>query len=511
MLRALVDRHVETGAWVTELEGLPAPLSAHICDRPMIDLLSAMPVIPGVADDPKAVLDRLYRALSGNAAPGFRVARLSIFTDCGLTPTEVPKHIPWSAGENLRDIEAAVLDPHLTKPGERLRKLRQIIVERLESGYCTSRRTATRSSESPTILYASAPSGYSGAEQCLINTITSLQGCVKGIHALVGREGVFTSRLRSCGVTVHCPELDFSRPTAKSILMIDDLIEAIRPDIIHCNAIVGPPLLAAARRRGIPLVQWVRFADFGEFEEHLVCADRITAVSRFISGEVSKQMVRAEKIRVVYDGVDCDRHSPVSRSPRDIRAELGISKGEFVILCIARFVRYKRHDVLLDAVSRAAKRHSNVRLILIGEPDRSDSTFEACVRALAETGLAARTTVLGFQPDVLPYELAADVVVLCSEREPLGTVVLECMSLAKPIVVAASGGLPEMVQDGYTGLHCIPGDANSLCEQICRLIEDSGLAQALGRQARQEALARFSLSVHANSLLSVYRELDADV
>ena len=505
LLRDLVGRHVEAGVFVTELEDLPEPLSVHVCERQVIDLLAALPLVPGVADDPKTVLDRLDRAYR-SAGPGLGLRRVSIFTDHGLLPTEVPKVISWTTCEDLSRIEAVVLDPQLTNPRERLRRLREIMVDQLERESRNAACFRPRVRASPRVLYASAPSGFSGAEQCLVNSITSLRQYIKEINALVGREGVFANRLRSCGATVHCPQWEFSRPSVRSSLLIDQVIDAVRPDVIHCNGVVGIPLLAAARRRAIPLVQWVRFADLRGFDEHLVCADRITAVSQFIAAEVSKQMVRTDKIRVVYDGVDCERYTPVSSPSRNVRSELGISSKEFLILCIARFVQYKRHDVLLEAIARVSEQYSNLRLVLIGEPDSCDSTFEACAHALEATGLAARTVVLGFQPDVLPYELAADVIVLCSEREPLGTVVLESMSLEKPVIVAASGGLPEMVEDGFSGLHCIPGDPGSLSKQICRLIEDPALGEALGKRARQEVAVRFSLQAHAESLVGVYQE-----
>jgi glycosyltransferase involved in cell wall biosynthesis len=122
-------------------------------------------------------------------------------------------------------------------------------------------------------------------------------------------------------------------------------------------------------------------------------------------------------------------------------------------------------------------------------------------------GIESRVLVLGFQPDVFSLEKAADVVVLCSEREPLGTVVLESMALGRPIIVAASGGLPEMIQDGETGLHCRPGDSISLRDQLSKMLRDRELALQLGSNARLKALERFSLRPHGNALMALYAEI----
>jgi glycosyltransferase involved in cell wall biosynthesis len=291
------------------------------------------------------------------------------------------------------------------------------------------------------------------------------------------------------------------------MLVIDNLIEEIEPDLIHCNAAVGLPLLAVSRMRGIPLIQWVRIADLDGFMDHLVSADMITVVSAFIARETAKQMVRADKVRVLYDCVDTDRFSPGTEPPRKIRAELGITEDEFVVLCIARFVPYKRIDVLIRAIAMTARRHSSVRLIIIGERQSGADTYEKAVLAIQELGLGSRTTLLGFQHDVLSFEAAADTVVLCSEREPLGTVVLESMALGRPVIVAASGGLIEMIEDEVSGLYCQPNDPYSLSKQICRLIESRTLREAFGKRARECAVEVFSMNAHAGRLLSLYQEL----
>jgi glycosyltransferase involved in cell wall biosynthesis len=150
------------------------------------------------------------------------------------------------------------------------------------------------------------------------------------------------------------------------------------------------------------------------------------------------------------------------------------------------------------------------KLVLIGQTSRAGpSTYEQCLNDIKILGLADNVTVRTFEADVLSVEQIADVVVLCSEREPLGTVVLESMALAKPIVIANSGGLPEMIDDSVSGLHCLPGNVDSLYLQLKRLLIDRSLAESLGRTARKTAMERFSYSVHADSLLAIYDEVRA--
>ncbi|MBM3745868.1 MAG: glycosyltransferase family 4 protein [Acidobacteria bacterium] len=507
-LHDLAAHHLAAGPDVTAATDLPVPLYAAIFERSVLNILSELPKGVLIPDDPGKVAEILSRAVSQNShEKGLRLETLSFSQRYGTDRARVAHYIPWASPADLELVEKVLDSPQVGDPMERLALLRDLLVEDLER---THRRRPSKRRPVPRrrrVLYASNPSAYSGSEQSLVNTLHALREADLELHCLVALEGVFTERLRSAGAIVHCPLRDFAQPCVRNLLLIDELLDQAKPDLIHCNAVVGSPLLALSRLRGIPLAQWARTAQLDGLAEHLVCADWITAVSDFLAAEVCKQMVRPAKVRVVHDGVDCDCFSPYTRPPRDVRKELGIAENEFLILCVARFVAYKRHDVLAKAVALASGKHPALHLVLIGEPDPGrGEAYHRCMAELRQGELLARTTTLGFQKDVLSFEAAADAVVLCSEREPLGTVVLESMALGRPIVVAASGGLPEMIQDGVTGLHCAPGSAESLADRLCKLIEEPGLGTTLGQNARQRAVDMFSLEAHGKALAAFYEE-----
>ena len=507
LLSDLSARHRQTGCGATALSGLPEPMKACVCEKDVIDLLASLPLAPEFSKNLIPALELLDQTLRRESQGGSGILTyLSSSTD---HPRSVPLlYIPWTTRRDLRRLEDVLDDEHLGTPPERLAKLRQALVDEEENAHHKrAHPNSPQTSAKARVLFASAPSGYSGAEASLIDTIASLRDRRVDVHALVAKEGFFTDRLRRAGAAVHCPDCEFAVANVRNMLLLDELLDSVRPNVIHCNGIAGAPLLGVAKIREIPLVQWVRLSDARALDEHLVCADRLTCVSQFVASQVSKRMIRTEKIRVVYDGVDVGQLAPGNIPARNIRKELGISNGDFLILCVARFVSYKRHDVLLEAVARVSMEHPHVRLVLIGEPSRSDPTYQQCQTAIARFGLGPRTALLGFQRDVHPFELAADAIVLCSQGEPLGTVVLESMALARPIIVAESGGLPEMITNEETGLHCTVGSVESLCKQISRLVENPDLGSRLGRNARAEVERRFSLEAHASSLMSVYREL----
>lgn len=337
-LRELLAEHAAGRSSATVATELPAPLYAVVCEQGALEGLAELP--PGVPtpEDPGQVLGIVTAAGRELDEAAVTVRTISFRERCRADGARVPRYIPWTSPEDLRLLERVLDEPETPDPLGRLARLRTLLIERLEAEHRIPAAAVRRipRSRSARVLYASNPSAYSGAEQCLVTSVRAVKKQGWEAHCLAALEGTFTERLRQAGAVVHCPGRDFARPSAANLILLDRLLEEIRPELIHANATVGVPLLGLARIRGLPLVQWVRVARAEELEEHLVCADRITAVSRFIAGRLCQYMIRSEKVRVVYDAVDTERFSPEARAQREVRGELGIGADEFVVLCGAR-------------------------------------------------------------------------------------------------------------------------------------------------------------------------------
>lgn len=345
-LNELVAAHSAGRSSATVVTELPAPLYAAVCEQAALQWLAELPTGVPTPEDPSHVLGIVTAAGAELHEPALTVRTISFREHYGVDGARLPRYIPWSSPEDLRLLERVLDEPETPDPLGRLARLRTLLVERLEAehGIPASAGRCIRRSRPARVFYASNPSAYSGAEQSLVTSVGAVKNQRLEVHCLAALEGTFTERLRQAGAVVHCPGRDFARASAANLILLDRLLEEIRPDLIHANATVGVPLLGLARIRGIPLVQWVRVARAEELEEHLVCADRITAVSRFIAGRLSQCMIRPEKVRVVYNAVDVNRFSPEVRAERDVRGELAIGAGEFLVLCVARFTPYERRQ-----------------------------------------------------------------------------------------------------------------------------------------------------------------------
>jgi glycosyltransferase involved in cell wall biosynthesis len=146
------------------------------------------------------------------------------------------------------------------------------------------------------------------------------------------------------------------------------------------------------------------------------------------------------------------------------------------------------------------------RLLLVGAGADDDALR---VRA-AELGLEALVHFAGFQDDPAPYLSACDVVLVPSLKEGLGFAALEAMALERPVVASNTGGLPEAVADGETGLLVPPGDASALADAVLALIADPTRRAALGRAGRARVEAHFDADRQFDQLRRVLAEVTPD-
>ncbi|MCW5970268.1 MAG: glycosyltransferase family 4 protein [Blastocatellales bacterium] len=211
-------------------------------------------------------------------------------------------------------------------------------------------------------------------------------------------------------------------------------------------------------------------------------ADHVIAVSeatRRIMVEVEGAPV--EKITVVHNGMEPLR-TPTAEAVDAVRRELGLG-DEKVLLMIGRLHEEKGHRYLFYALPAIRARAGRVRVLIAGEgPHRAEVEADA-VRA----GVRDAVEFLGRRNDIPELIAASDVVVMPSLAESFGFAALEAMSLGRPVVAAATGGIPEVVTDEKTGLLVRPKDAAALGEGVVRVLEDSGLRRRLGEAGRGSA------------------------
>jgi L-malate glycosyltransferase len=229
----------------------------------------------------------------------------------------------------------------------------------------------------------------------------------------------------------------------------------------------------------------------------LECSDAVTVVSVYLGDETRRLLGFDRPIDVVHNYFE---PRPPRRTRDQVRHELGVI-DEAVVLHSSNLRPVKRVDLLLEAVARVHPRES-VRLVVLAGEDFSP--FAGEVRRL---GLEGRVLVLERVPDIEEYLQAADLGLFASDSESFCLSILEAMCFGCPSVATRVGGIPEVVEDGVSGILVAPGDADGLALAIKTLISDPTRRAAMGEAARRRARERFSADVIVPLYEALYRRV----
>ncbi|GAA3394237.1 glycosyltransferase family 4 protein [Cryptosporangium minutisporangium] len=214
------------------------------------------------------------------------------------------------------------------------------------------------------------------------------------------------------------------------------------------------------------------------------------------SGRIPKNWV------VVHNGVDLAHFSP---GPSLMPPEFGLT-GRPVVTVLAAHRDFKgiTHAVRAWPLVRAAR--PDARLLLVGAGNETENLG----RQVTEAGLQDDVVFAGARSDVAAILRASDVVLLPSTYgENLPTVLIEAAGCARPVVASRIGGIPDIVEDGVTGLLTPPGDADAIADALISLLDDPSRRAAMGVTARSHVEQHFDAVNWARQLRGLYEEAAA--
>ncbi len=227
-------------------------------------------------------------------------------------------------------------------------------------------------------------------------------------------------------------------------------------------------------------------------------SDAVTAVSRWLADE-TKVLCETCDIQVIHNFVDTERYRPGSCT--ETREHLA-KPGERILLHVSNFRPVKRSPDVVRILAKVVQQVP-ARLVLVGEgPDL------VRVESLAEDlGVRDRVSVLGQRGGIERILKCADLFLLPSESESFGLAALEAMSCGVPPLASNVGGLPEVVEDGVSGILCQPGDIEAMASRAAALLLDRDAHCAMARAARDRAVERFDRSIWIGEYEAAYRAL----
>jgi glycosyltransferase involved in cell wall biosynthesis len=290
-------------------------------------------------------------------------------------------------------------------------------------------------------------------------------------------------------------------------------------DVIHAHWAIptGPAAVMAARKLHLPSVITMHGGDVYVNPEQgydfptrwyvrpalrwtLRHAGALTAITEDCRQHALRAGAPPEHIRLVFNGTDLRRFSPADNGNRgDPRF------GPHMIFACRQLFPRKGIRFLLEAGAELKSQFPDLKIVLAGDG------FERpeLARLAVELGIASDVTFLGWVPNVdLPqYYRAAAVSVIPSLEEGFGIPAAEAMGCEVAVVASDAGGLPEVVEDGVTGIVVPRGDAKALAQAIGSLLSDPQRRRVMGQAGRERALRLFDWDRSAQQFEEIYREV----
>lgn len=228
-------------------------------------------------------------------------------------------------------------------------------------------------------------------------------------------------------------------------------------------------------------------------------SDAVTAVSHFLAGQTREMFGVDVPIEVIYNFVDTERF--VRNPDPRMRARFA-HPDEAILVHVSNFRPVKRTEDAVEVFARVAS-ELPARLLMIGDGPERARAFDLAQRL----GVLGRTHFLGSFPDVERVLGLADLFLLPSAKESFGLVALEAMSCEVPVVASDIGGIPEVVQQGVTGLLCPLGDVDGMAHAALSILGDAETYRRMGKAARSRALEHFHPQLILPQYLAAYERL----
>ena len=366
------------------------------------------------------------------------------------------------------------------------------------------------------ILYVHGIEAIGGAERDLIALLKTLDRHKWEPHVVCPGTGPFREQLHAIAVPTHALSLPpwrkpltlFQRRSA--VERLGALVNQLDPAMIHVNDIWWVPhtVMALASRmfNPVPIVAHVR-QEIEPAKVRRYWLDRVEAViaiSRQIEQSLIAGGVSARKARTIYSGIDLSKRQS-THDGRAIRQMIGLPDGAALLGTVANLFPRKGYEVMLRALPTIIHAVPTVHYIIVGN---DDNDYANRLKQLAhELKIAERVHIVGFQDPVQPFLASLDLYVHPALMEGFGIAVVEAMAMGKAVVATTTGGLPEVVAQGETGLLVPPGDVESLAATVVSLLQDRVRREQMGLCGRTRAHERFSLDASVMQMEQLYGEV----
>ncbi len=235
-------------------------------------------------------------------------------------------------------------------------------------------------------------------------------------------------------------------------------------------------------------------------------SDGVTAISNYLREKTIADFDVTRPIETITNFVNCDVYKPAEDDPQKVngcqRRDRFAQPGESILIHLSNFRPVKRVTDVVK-IFAGVVRERPAQLILIGDgPDRSSAEWLAHY-----LGIHHRVHFLGKQERVSELLALADLLLMPSEMESFGLAALEAMACKVPAIATCVGGVPELIDDGVTGLLYPVGEVDAMAAGALSLLNDPPRLKAMGEAARKDAQKRFCANLVVPKYVRFYEQV----
>jgi len=328
-------------------------------------------------------------------------------------------------------------------------------------------------------------------------------------------EGGLTEKVESLGIEARIIRVRGAKSlnvfaTAAAVFKFKKLIRRKGIHLIHTDS----PRQAfyaglAARLTRTPLVWHARVStpEKRSFEKFLFNhASKVIAVSDAASQRYRGFERFDEKVTVIHNGVDLTEFGP-KPIDRKLKQEFKIKEDLMLVGTLGQLIPGKGQEVFLKAAARIFDRTSKVIFMIVG--DGNHAYRKKLEDLCTDLGLSGNVVFTGFREDIPRIMNTLDIVVLPSTThlEGFSRVIIEAMASSKPVIATDSGGNPEAIENGTTGILVPAEDSNRLAASILDLVQDEDKRKRMGAAGKQRAERLFSIEKNISRIEQTYEDL----
>ena len=353
------------------------------------------------------------------------------------------------------------------------------------------------------ILHSESSKGWGGQENRTLNELIAMRERGHTL-AVVSRPGArILERAKEAGFATF--EVDMRGAIdLPNILRLRAVIKQFRADIVNthsgrdtqlagmaAHSILGRrPRIVRTRHLALPITSKFSYSTL---------PDHVVTVSQYVGRYLVEAGIPAGNITTVPTGIDFSRYDRAAVAG-NLRAELGLPADALLVGTVAILRGKKGHTEILDAAPSVLQRFPGAYFVFAGDGPQ----LENLKLRVANEGLQQKVFFLGLRRDVTNILASLDVFVLPTHQEALGTAFIEAGAMGLPAVATNVDGVPEVVQDGITGLLVPVKDGAAIGEAISRLLGDPVGRQQMGIRAAEFVRHKFSREAMAQGMEALY-------